>query len=248
MATNSYIAHSGGYIAYGPRTIPNQPAGGSVGDYPWVGVGAEKIESKEIVYNLADDTTWNSWTASTTEGTIKAAPTNPDFELTGIDDNFDYLFISKFYTNYVLTDNATKIKIPTSGSSFYYDLAYFYYSNYGEFNSNTPSTINLTSIGNKTPLVYYNSSGVKTFTTNTIGIYFSSPSVYSSGAGKIAYKLSAIKARCSTTYFDTARKSDIDASKTELVAEIDVYKIPKDNFYYTHLFEEVREYMLEHEA
>lgn len=31
MATNSYIQHDGNYIAYGKRTIPNQPVGGGSG-------------------------------------------------------------------------------------------------------------------------------------------------------------------------------------------------------------------------
>ena len=53
--------------------------GGGGGDYPWFGPNTVKDYTKTLTFNLANDTSFDSWTASTTAASILAAPTTNDF-------------------------------------------------------------------------------------------------------------------------------------------------------------------------
>ena len=204
--------------------------GGGGGDYPWFGPNTVKDYTKTITINLKDDTSWDSWTASTTATSILAAPTTNDFSYTYDFTQYAIFVVSQAITSYVYNSGATKKAIPISFGQFYVQ----YYWGVPTLTGDTFGSVIVTSASDYR-LIYYNTSGNKSMTQSSYGAYFSSmPTITTSKSGNnyiLGVKRSSIIAKCSSSYFAVSRKADINSANTNVVITFDVYKTPINNMF-----------------
>lgn len=229
-ANGTYNASSDSADGYSSVTV--NVSGGGGGDYPWFGPNTVKDYTKTITINLSNDTSWDSWTASTTGTSILAAPTTADFSYSFDLAEYAITIVTYSIVNYTLKSTATKVNIPISTGR--YDICFVcgMPSTYNQFKNLTAATYYNKPLSD-TRMYYYNSNGVKATAQASYGAYNNlSPSITSTSSGNtvtLSFKRSSIYARCSTTYFNTARKDDIDSEDTNVVLTIDVYKTPIAN-------------------
>lgn len=210
-------------------------SGGGGGAYAWLGDGATKIDTKNITINLARDTSYDSWTASTTATAIKAASSSADYTLNGDFNSYDYCFVTKGFVQPVYV-SGTPTTYRTHRVAQYYVTYY-----YGYPNSSTTSQVQTDTIGNVISLssssnfavqVYYNSSGrlASRAATQCGPIYMSSyptlsATTVSNGQSTITYKLPAFNAKCDSSRFSTTRKGQVDSANTNYSLVLEVYRV-----------------------
>lgn len=218
-------------------------SGGGGGNYPWFGPNTIKDYTKTITINLKNDTSWDSWTASTTATSILAAPTTNDFTYSYDRDSDVVFVVTTVITNFVLKSSATKVKIPISTGRFDFNVFFGLPDSYSDYKNLAVGKQSTYSIFNNSRMYYYYLSGIKEVYTVLYGVYpNASPSFSQSASGStvtISGKRSAIYARCNTTYFDTARKEDVDSSNTNVVITFDVYKTPREGSVFVHGFNDM---------
>lgn len=218
-------------------------SGGGGGSYPQFGPNTEyvgRLLNKTI--NLSSNTTFDSWTASTTAGTIKAASSANDFTFS-CDWNYDYWIFTLSQCAVAFkagaTLNATTIKSVTA----FLQSLFAYPSTTANFNNGTSysSNNNASTAGTRAGLRYYNSSGNVAFTASTYGpAYIGSAPTISVSSGTAGYKLPAVNARCQSSYFATARKAEVDSANTNLIITVDVYRTPKTDHSCGWMIEQLR--------
>ena len=210
-------------------------SGGGGGAYAWLGDGATKLYTKTITINLASDTSYDSWTASTIATAIKAASSSADYTLNGDFNSYDYCFVTKGFVQPVYV-SGTPTTYRTHRVAQYYVTCY-----YGYPNPSTTAQVQTNTIGNLTSLsssssyaiqLYYNNGGslVSRSATQCGPIYMSTyPSFsmgdVSSGQATITYKLPAFNAKCDSSRFSTARKDQVDSANTNYSVVLDVYRV-----------------------
>ena len=200
------------------------------GSYDWRGEGATFVEDLfEHTYNLKNDTTDPSWTASTTAKSIMATKTADTFTATNMD-QYSYLLRWVCVTDIAHVTGATLKIIPIQQFVIFDQIFYRRPQNWSklvskDFNYNT--YYNATAV----PLCkYYNSTGdVAIGWTASYGLYGSVPTPTISNNTAVSPTITAKTplwyARCSTTYFDTTRYSDIDQENTTFTVKASVYRI-----------------------
>ena len=221
------------------------------GSYNWRGEGVTFVEDLfEHTYNLKNDTTFSSWTASTTAKSIMTTKTADTFVATNMD-QYSYLLRWVCITNVAHATGATLQIIPIQQFVIFDQIFYRRPQNWSkllsrEYNYNT--YYNATAV----PLCkYYNSTGdVSVGWTASYGLYGSVPtptiSNNTTASPTITAKTPLWYARCSTTYFDTARYSDIDQTNTTFTVKASVYKLDNEKCLprqrYTDLVEFIHDY------
>lgn len=205
--------------------LMGKSGGGGGGSFPWFGPGTEKLDTKQQIINLADDTTWASWTPSTTEGTILAAPSAYEYEWDIDHTKYVYYLVSRLVTDVALKSTATLVKIPVKFGRMYVFEVYGVPKNAHQWESG--------GIGNTTSgslsynaIIYYRYDGELTAASSNAGPMFVSATIGAIVGDKIKVKRPDIKAVCSTAYFDTARAADIDADNTNMTIDIELYRTP----------------------
>lgn len=168
-------------------------------------------------FNLKTDTTFDSWTASTTASAIKATANVATFVADML--NYEYLIMWETACPVVFKSGATLKTIPIwEGAAQFHAIFRRANSlvNIAADNRAGNAAVNITNA----PLEeYWNSSGSHTYTySNSYGLYpaAQTPTFSDSTANNptVTVKRPTFNARCSTTYFATARKADIDSEKT----------------------------------
>lgn len=210
-------------------TLPQSPSGtATFYDYNFMGKMAEFVE---IVYSnevALADTTYASWTPSTTAKTIRATATAKTFTA----DFSHYEYILKWETTFTpaYKDGATlKAQLIWEGADQYQmlckrpnSLANITAEN---FNGNTCNTFFTVPF-----LHYYNTSGTETYTHSiSYGIYPGlTASTFSSSTSNnptVTIKTPTINARCNSTYFATARASELDQTNSIFKTVGKLYRI-----------------------
>ena len=236
ITSNGTYTASGGVDGYSPITV-NVSGGGGGGSYPWFGPNTVKDYTKTITINLKDDTSFDSWTASTSATSILASPTTNDFTYSYDRDTDAVTIVCTVITNFTLKSTATKQLIPISTGRTDWHCFSGTPSTYTQFQSLTVGTQAYKTVSD-VRLYYYGTNGTKYPNTVSYGVYpYGAPSYAQSASGStvtISGKRSAIYARCSASYFDTARKNDIDSENTDVVITFDVYKTPRENTFIVH--------------
>ena len=204
------------------------------GSYPWYGGGtifyARKL-NKTI--NLKNATTFDSWTASTTAGTIKASSTTSDWTCT-VDKANSWWFVTRVYVDVAFKSGATLTKTVRRLVAYYTHILTAYPSTNANLINNNRDSISTFAQIVRGGIRYYTS------TENTLGftssytygpMYMANvPSLSISGT-TVSCKLPALYARCNPSYFDTARKTEVDSANTNMTITVDVYKTPIPNTY-----------------
>ena len=177
-------------------------------------------------------TSFDSWTASTTAGTILAAQNGT---VTKIDlENYEYYLEWTWCIDLKQTDGATMKAMPDRTYGVFYQVVH--QRPYGLANFETEedtynycTTLFISSQYN----IYYNTSGTHTWTTTMYGVYCTNTagtvSSTSSLTPNLTPKSPAITARCNASYFATARKTEIDSAKSTIKVVGKLYRVDRDS-------------------
>lgn len=200
-------------------------------DYPlaWQGVNAVHvgtIYSKD--YTLAE-TGFNTWTPSTTATVIVATGTVSQTQVLDLE-HYEYLvrwrceFINAFQSG--ATKKATIEKQLGSHWQHIHRRPYGIANITSMTDSRNYST---NAYASSTLLVYWNTSGTKTWTTtNSYGIYqtyqASTLSSNDSYTPTVTFNYPSISARCYSSYFSTTRAGEVDKSNATVKLRGDLYR------------------------
>lgn len=198
------------------------------GPLAWMGPDAEYMgQIYEHTYPL-DQTTYPSWTPSTSAKAIKATTTAGTFQADM--ENHEYLLRWRVEIDVALKEGATKkVQVERYCASFWQSI---HRRPYGfdkieaeDYNYNYCTNL----ITSSSYLSYYNSSGARTWTTGiSYGIYAAPTAAAFSSTGAdnptVTIKTPTINARCSTTYFATARAAEVDQANTTIHIRGDLYR------------------------
>lgn len=210
--------------------IKVDPIPRTVNDF--LGRDAEYIRDIHSHDYVLSSTGYNSWTPSTTASSIVAAQSLTAFA--GDLANYEYcvrwLFDAGIKYNTGTTQKAIILReveevwqvIAKRPSSL---------ANIGanNFNGNNCSTYFTAAL-----MDYYNTSGTRTFTWSaSYGLYLSMTAATfsnsTSDTPNITIKTPAIYARCSNTYFSTARAADVDKANSKMAIKGELYRVKKDS-------------------
>ena len=210
-------------------------------EYPWLGFGATYLGTEEWDVGLSA-TSYDSWTASTSATQILAAATTNDFSYTYNRDTESLIFITNATTKYSFISGATLKIIPYVTNRTDITMTLGAPSSLAQHQSNTIGTQTYWTTGSLTRTYYYNSNGAAALNASTVyGIYsYTNPTLSLTLSGTTVtagYRRAAIYARCNSSIFATARKTDIDTATTKIHYKVEVYKVPKVNNLWTKGFD-----------
>lgn len=225
------------YTAAGVKTAGTASGGGG-GQYPWLGSGAEKVGTIiNRLINLANDTDYDSWTASTTATTIIAADTDPYYTASNLNFmDYDYCFVMKGSVRPVYVSGTPMTRRTDRVLQYYtwYSCGYPGDNNIDNIKGDTATnTRSLSSISDLFWQFYYTNTGTLTSRSATQcgPIYMSSYPTFTASAanGTIACKFPAFYAKCDSSRFTTERKGQVDSASTNYVLTVDMYRVPHGN-------------------
>lgn len=220
------------------------PDGGGGGGIPWLGKGAEKIGTViNKTINLSTDTTYDSWTPSTTATEILSASASSEYTLSGDLDTYDYCFVTQGYIEpvYVTGTPTTYRTHRVVQNNIYYFYGYPSTSTIADIQQNKTSyTGQFNSTTNLYAQYYYNNTGVMVSRSATQcgPCYMSSyPTLSYTGSStnwQVGITFPAFMAKCDSSRFTTERAGQIDSANTNYLLTVDVYRIPRENGFVSH--------------
>lgn len=204
--------------------------------WDWMGKNAELVKTFPLFTVALKDTEFNTWTPSNTAKEILATASFGTFDADL--ENYDYTIKWTFDTNLVMASGATLNATVKRQLVHLYQQPFRRPSNYDNFISKTD---NITASGPSIPannvgvIEYYNSNGVLTTAFTTFyGFYATIQAMTFSSAyvtnPTITLARPALSARCSNTYFSTARAAELDKNNSTLTLKCEVYRSAKPNF------------------
>lgn len=206
----------------------------SSGPYGWLGGGVEYVSKLYEWNGTLDDTTYSSWTPSTTSGTILAAQSEVAQFTIPDRTQETYYVITRWGMDFAYNSGTTMTYAPTKFASTSVNLYYNYPGTYIQYMSGDYSSFSNTTLCNYHYLQFYNSSGNPTGSNITYGPAYSSTSAtwstsVSGNSVTVTLSRPAISARCSTSYFTTDRAADIDTTNSTIKYRLDLFKGPRDD-------------------
>ena len=203
---------------------------GTYNPYNWMGADVECVNANlhNSTFQLSDST-YSTWTASTTAKSLKATQSLTAFSA----DMANYAYLLRWVTvaHVALKNTATTTTVPCGLQINIYDQQIMRRPNSlvnieaDNYNGNV--YVNTAGLG---WMQYYNTSSVHTYTwSSSYGFYGSvpTPTFASSSAAitNVTPKTPILYTRCSTTYFATARKDDIDIDNTYWTIHGELYRM-----------------------
>ena len=204
-----------------------------------IGVGflGQNTELVQQVYDLdikLSDTSYSSWSPSTTAGTIKASVTvSPTITVNTA--NYDYYVKWVFDTDIKWNAGTTMTYAPTRAIYVFCQGALARPQTLANldndafvYNANTSNAVAY--VGQ---LIYYNSSGTLTCVYGQYGpCYMSAQTAFtfsstSSTTPKLTVKTPTIQARCNTSYFTTGQAANVDTANTTIKMKGYLYRVAK---------------------
>lgn len=213
------------------------------GTWSFLPASAELVASADQTINLSTDTTFDSWTPSTSSTTILAAGTTRDacsytIPTTDLDDTA-LIGAAIVRVPYVYKSGTTVAKGYGDNSMVTCIGLYSPVS----IRSFTSSHYGLLQYAAATRLIYYNTDTGTTVGTTTsygigaTGITWSPTAVSGTSVRTVGFTRPAIIARCSTTYFTTEAAGNIDSANTNIYCHYKIWKVPKEDHIYGALFD-----------
>lgn len=209
----------------------------SSGPYSWTGSNdAQYVDKIYDWIGTLDDTTYPSWTPSTTAKTILATTSGVASFTIPDRTKESYYLVARWGMNFEYNSGTTMTYAPVRFVCFSLQAYYQYPSNYSQYLSGEYTAYSNTTLLNGYYLVYYNSSGTLTGATNAYGPAYvtSAPSWTTAISGNsvtVTLNRLALFARCNTSYFTTDRAADIDTANSTIRCRYDILKGPAENFY-----------------
>lgn len=197
--------------------------------YGWLNPEAKYVGKLYEWNGTLDDTTYSSWTPSTTAGTILAAVS--DVATYTISDKTieNAYFISQWNITPAYDSGTSMVSAPTNfvfiGIQYYYNCP----ANYSEYFSGNYTSYSTRALDSAYWLAYYNSSGTLSSGSVSYGPAYTTtatsyPSVSSGNSVTVSMNRPALSARCSDTYFSTSTAAAIDTTHSTINYRIDVFK------------------------
>ncbi len=186
------------------------------------------------VYSLdttLDKTTFDTWSASTTAGTIQASENGT---VTKIDlEHYEYFLEWLWCIDVAQLDGATLKAMPDRSYGAFYQVAHRRPYGLANFEIENVAYGYVTALYTGSQYyIYYNTSGNRTWTTTMYGVYGANTagtlSSTSSATPNLTPKSPAITARCNASYFATGRKAEVDAENTTIKVQGNLYRVDKD--------------------
>lgn len=197
----------------------------------YLGAGAEKVSNFADFSVALKDTGFNTWTPSTTAASILATDTFGTF----VADmkNYDYVIKWTFWTDLKYNAGATLKAMPYKQRSIAMINTYRRPMNYAAVIAENFNYNNVSGVDNTPAIVYYNTSGTQAVgTTGSYGFYATASaatlSSTSSDTPTVTIPRPVLYTRCSSTYFATARASEIDKTNSKLYLRCEVFRVKKD--------------------
>lgn len=230
---NAIRTKNGTTSKYTPANMASAITAIPGGAYNWMGEGVECIDNNlyDATVGLAD-TTYSTWTASTTAKSLKATQSLSTFPATDMENNA-YLIRWVVTTDVAHNDDATLVTLPVKQVNIFDQQIIRRPSslvNIQADNFNANVYVNTATLA---WMQYYNASGVLTYTwASSYGFYGSVPTpTFSSStvaSPNVTPKTPILYARCSTTYFSTDRYDDIDIENTSWHIHGSLYRMDAD--------------------
>lgn len=238
LVTRSYIediadairAKNGSSTKYTPAQMATAISAIPGGSFNWMGDGVECLNAN--LHNSTvqlSSTTYSTWTASTTAKSLKSTTSLSTFSA----DMANYAYLLRWVTvaHVALKDTATLNTVPCGLQINLFDQQIMRRPNSlvnieaNNYNGNV--YVNSASLG---WMQYYSTSGSKTYTwASSYGFYSGvpTPTFASSTASptSVTPKTPILYTRCSTTYFATDRKNDIDIDNTYWTIHGELYRM-----------------------
>lgn len=177
-------------------------------------------------------TSFDSWTASTTAGTILAAQNGT---VTKIDlENYEYYIEWTWCIDLKQLEGATMEAMPDRTYGEFYQVVHQRPYGIANFEIENDAYNYCTAMFTSSQYnIYYNTSGTHTWTTTMYGVYCTNTagtlSSTSSSTPNLTPKSPAITARCNKSYFATARKQEIDSANSTIKVVGKLYRVDRDS-------------------
>lgn len=193
-------------------------------------------------FNLADDTSFSSWSASTTAGSILATATLSSNKFVADMENYEYLLWWKMWIKCEHTEDATLKAIPIWEGTNAVQSIFRRPNSLATIKSGTKAGNTCVTQTSAPLMIYYNTNGVETYTyANTYGIYGTVQTATFSNATSlnptVTPKRPVINARCNSSYFATGRKANIDAENSTFYMTCDLYRMPLTSYGQTAVYD-----------
>ena len=211
--------------------------------YDYLGQEPEFVKNLYSAQYLLKDTLYNGWTPSTTAKAIVASVTLQDTYSADMA-TYEYYLRWQFDSNIVYSSGTTMkyavdrecmelwqilAKRPSSRANITAD----------NFNGNNCSTFISPGL-----MSYYDKNGSYTYTWSAsygfyIGATAATFSSSTSDTPTVTIKTPAINARCSTTYFSTARAANVDQNNSKVAVRGELWRVAKDSCPSEHFYQNV---------
>lgn len=226
---NAIRTKTGTSNTYKPSTMAAAISAIPGGAYEWKGDSVVCLNDNLYDADVAlSSTTFSSWTASTTAKSLKATTSLSTFSADM--ENYAYMLRWIVTCDVAHKDTATLVALPVKQLNLFDQFIIRRPNslvNIESENFNGNVYVNTASLA---WMRYYNTSGSLTYTwASSYGFYGSvpTPTFASSTANttNVTPKTPILYTRCSTSYFDTARKDDIDIANTSWHIHGELYRM-----------------------
>lgn len=203
----------------------------------WLGGGVEFVKDFDPITKKLSETSFATWTPSTTAKDILATQnlgtfTTEDFE------SYEYYILWECNIPVVSADTATKKALPVYAVSSQVQSVYKRPSTWANIEAHNFNGNACSSLATGTFLRYYGTTtGTITYTWATsYGFYFTlTAATFSSATATnptVTVKTPKVTARCSTTYMSTANAELIDQDKTVITINAKVYRAKSEGVFH----------------
>lgn len=192
--------------------------------------------------NLSTGTTFDSWEASTTAGSIKATESLSSNTFVADMAHYEYLLWWQVWIQIATTSGATLKAIPIWEGTNSVQSIFRRPNSLATIASGSKAGNACVTQSSAPLLVYYNTSGTKTYTfANTYGLYGTVQAATFSNSTSltptVTPKTPVLYARCSSSYFATGRKAEVDSANCTFHLVCDLYRMPIVQYGQTKIYE-----------
>ena len=191
-------------------------------------------------FNLSDDTNYDTWTATTSATAIMATANIGTFVADM--ENYEYLLWWKIGIDVKTLNSATLKALPIWEGMDAVQSVFRRPNSLGTLASGHKAGNSCVTQSTAPLLTYYDSSGALKYTySNSYGLYGAVQTATFSSATSltptVTVKRPTFNTRCSSTYFATGRKTQIDSDNTNFKMVCNLYRIPIKQYCQTKLYE-----------
>lgn len=193
-------------------------------------------------FNLSKGTSYDTWTASTSAGSILATASLSSNTFVADMANYEYLLWWKMWIQLSYNSGATLKAMPIWEGMDSIQSVFRRPSSLTEIASSTKGGNACVTQTSAPLLKYYDTNGATKYTwSNSYGIYGTVQAATFSDSTSltptVTPKRPIIYARCSSTYFATGRKTQVDSANCTFYMTCDLYRQPIDVYGQTKAYE-----------